>query len=168
MGHARSNLDLLVNETSTATYVPQFVETATASLLPTSRTLTRPVMMATPKTVHPALTHSIHLSYPVGDGCSADCKDEELGWSCIKNIIVGDQCSPKCGDGLTLGDEECDIGSTDMVGCSSECKVLPGYSCTKDENGPDTCMMVCAGGTIQCNDGNGVDGITFSHIFFSL
>src|SRR5690606_7826353 len=38
-----------------------------------------------------------------GDGCTATCTVEE-GWTC-----TGAQgCTPICGDGLILGDEECD------------------------------------------------------------
>lgn len=41
------------------------------------------------------------------------------------------QCDPVCGDGLTKGEEACDDGGlVDGDGCSSECEIEPGFTCT--------------------------------------
>ncbi|MDD5075423.1 MAG: DUF4215 domain-containing protein, partial [Candidatus Peribacteraceae bacterium] len=40
-----------------------------------------------------------------GDGCSASCSTEE-GWTCDMNRVP--ICKPICGDGFTLGPEQCD------------------------------------------------------------
>src|SRR5690606_8494206 len=43
-------------------------------------------------------------------------------------------CTSSCGDGLTIGDEECDDGNaTNGDGCSSTCTQEPGYICSQPE-----------------------------------
>jgi len=52
-----------------------------------------------------------------GDGCSAACGLEE-GWTCEgPGTSV---CSPVCGDGLVLGDEECDGAELGGLTCEAE------------------------------------------------
>lgn len=58
-----------------------------------------------------------------GDGCSADCKTVETGWSCL---APGRPCTPVCGDSRVVGAETCDDGN--MIagdGCSDICVVEP-------------------------------------------
>merc|ERR1712093_146611 len=64
-----------------------------------------------------------------GAGCAADCT-VETGFECEKNSDDKDVCTPKCGDGKKLGNEECDDGNTtDGDGCSSSCEVEDGKAC---------------------------------------
>jgi fibro-slime domain len=58
------------------------------------------------------------------DGCSSDCLNELF---CDGNA----PCSSRCGDGIVLN-EECDDGNnTDGDGCSSGCKIEPGFTCSQ-------------------------------------
>jgi fibro-slime domain-containing protein len=58
------------------------------------------------------------------DGCSSDCQNEP---SCPN---IG-PCTPKCGDGVLLG-EACEDGNNiDGDGCSSTCMPEAGYTCTR-------------------------------------
>ena len=46
-----------------------------------------------------------------------------------------------CGDGINLGQLECDDGNKkDGDGCSSECKIEKGYQCTSHGNKQDNCV----------------------------
>ena len=48
-----------------------------------------------------------------------------------------------CGDGKNLGQVECDDGNTvSGDGCSSDCKVEPGFSCTSNKELLDTCIDI--------------------------
>jgi len=52
------------------------------------------------------------------------------------------KCIETCGDGLNLGQHQCDDGNTyDNDGCNSECKVEYGYSC-HSTGGPDVCVDI--------------------------
>lgn len=65
------------------------------------------------------------------DGCNEHCQAEP---NCG---LAG--CTSQCGDGLVLGDEECDDGnSVSGDGCSSDCEEEEGYVCTQ---APD-CEMI--------------------------
>src|SRR5450432_1352233 len=88
-------------------------------------------------------------------GCSPDCKQVVAGFTCTKDptTSVG-KCvaAPKsvCGNALLEAGEACDDGNpTSTDGCSSTCKIEPGYSCT-------TPGMLCTQNE-RCGDGN-VDG----------
>lgn len=62
----------------------------------------------------------------LGDGCSPTCMTEP---SCP---AAGGSCTTKCGDGLVLGNEECDDGNAvSGDGCSSDCRVEDGFSCSQ-------------------------------------
>jgi fibro-slime domain-containing protein len=91
-----------------------------------------------------------------GDGCSADCKIVERGFSCP---IPGQPCHrvARCGDSVVVPPELCDDGNT-MAGdgCSPTCKVEIGWKCSGD---PSVCTpTVCGDGKIEgtesCEDGN--------------
>jgi len=50
------------------------------------------------------------------------------------------ECKEICGDGINLGQYECDDGNKiDGDGCNSQCKIEEGYKCYKQTNGPDHC-----------------------------
>ncbi|MCK9523043.1 MAG: DUF4215 domain-containing protein [Proteobacteria bacterium] len=91
-----------------------------------------------------------------GDGCSADCKLVEEGFSCIP---PGAPCHriAKCGDGHVILPELCDDGNlTDGDGCNSRCQVEVGWKC---DGSPSVCTpTVCGDGIIEgaetCDDGN--------------
>ncbi|HVW66904.1 MAG TPA: myxococcus cysteine-rich repeat containing protein [Candidatus Peribacteraceae bacterium] len=66
-----------------------------------------------------------------------------------------------CGDGLLTGSEQCDDGNTvDGDGCSSACKIEPGFQCVTTQ--PSRCWARCGDGikttTEKCDDGNTVGG----------
>ena len=106
-----------------------------------------------------------------GDGCNATCQLEP-GWACA---TPGDPCTeaPLCGDSFIESGEECDDGNTtggtlypdggvDLDGgvvedgCTSDCKVEPGWLCP-DEGQPCHAALCGDGivaGTEECDDGN--------------
>lgn len=48
-----------------------------------------------------------------------------------------------CGDGMNLGEYECDDGNLENGdGCSSKCKVEFGYKCTSRKSLPDICVDI--------------------------
>jgi len=50
-----------------------------------------------------------------------------------------------CGDGLNLGQNECDDGNkVDGDGCSSDCRIEYGFECKSYPNSPDICIDVLA------------------------
>ena len=68
------------------------------------------------------------------DGCSANCKQVEGGYTCPKAQGVGGMCTavpmPICGDGNLSFGEFCDDGnSMSMDGWSDMCRVEAGYTC---------------------------------------
>jgi cysteine-rich repeat protein len=70
------------------------------------------------------------------DGCSPACAVEP-GWSCAATANGGSTCSKivtqVCGNGALESPEVCDDGNTSGGdGCSSQCKIDPGWSCTYD------------------------------------
>lgn len=83
-----------------------------------------------------------------GDGCSADCKTVEEGWECR---VPGRPCTPRCGDGILIGNEACDDGNpADGDGCSSTCQVEPGWSC---KGAPSACTQsVCGNGEVEAGE----------------
>ena len=65
-----------------------------------------------------------------------------------------------CGDGVVVSGEECDDGNVDDGdGCSADCRVETGWSCT---GAPSRCESSCGNGVIvgqeECDDGNVDDG----------
>eukprot|EP01022_Parablepharisma_sp_SALTPOND_P001165 TRINITY_DN105725_c2_g1_i1.p1 TRINITY_DN105725_c2_g1~~TRINITY_DN105725_c2_g1_i1.p1 ORF type:complete len:1460 (-),score=75.94 TRINITY_DN105725_c2_g1_i1:591-4970(-) len=51
------------------------------------------------------------------------------------------KCKEICGDGINLGQYECDDGNIfDGDGCSSECKLEKGYKCVSQNGRPDICF----------------------------
>jgi fibro-slime domain-containing protein len=105
----------------------------------------------------------------VSGGCSADCKQVTAGYTCSKDptTSVG-KCvvapKPVCGNATLETGEACDDGNkVSLDGCSSTCKIEPGFSCT-------TVGMLCTqnercgDGVVdgdrseECDDGNTVSG----------
>jgi fibro-slime domain-containing protein len=98
------------------------------------------------------------------DGCSADCRRVELGYSCP----AGQACHQitRCGDGVKVPPEQCDDGNRVAGdGCSPACQIEFGYKCSgshpNDPNDPSTsaCTPTTCGdgkveGTEGCDDGN--------------
>lgn len=77
-----------------------------------------------------------------GDGCSADCRTVEAGYSCVP---VGRPCHrvARCGDGVVVLPELCD-DRNQMAGdgCSSTCKVEAGHKCA---GSPSACTRTTCG-----------------------
>jgi fibro-slime domain-containing protein len=75
------------------------------------------------------------LFYGDGMGCSKTCTKEPI---CRDANGVTQACSTACGDGNKDEGEDCDDGNgQDNDGCSHDCKVEPGFTCTDMEK-PDT------------------------------
>jgi len=99
------------------------------------------------------------------DGCSADCRRVEPGYSCIP---AGQPCHQiaRCGDGLKVPPEQCDDGNTVAGdGCSPICQIETGFQCSgtqpNDPNDTSTSVCtptVCGDGKVEggesCDDGN--------------
>jgi fibro-slime domain-containing protein len=94
------------------------------------------------------------------DGCSADCRRVEPGYSCIP---AGQPCHQiaRCGDGLKVPPEQCDDGNTFAGdGCSPTCKVEIGYQCSGSQPNTtnDTSTSVCTHTTCGDSKVEGVEG----------
>ena len=110
-----------------------------------------------------------------GDGCSADCKTVEQGWTCPKE---GEACKKlTCGNGVFEPElnEKCDDGNFDPGDGCFNCRVEQGYVC-QDSNPPcpdklckdknKYCALisdlygdgVVDAGFEECDDGNTIDG----------
>jgi fibro-slime domain-containing protein len=94
----------------------------------------------------------------IDDGCNPLCQIES-GWVCP---TPGMPCQNEgtCGNGILIGDKQCDDGNTTSGdGCSSSCKLEPGWIC-KVPGKP--CQPVCGDGKVelgkQCDDGNTTNG----------
>ena len=93
-----------------------------------------------------------------GDGCLANCRQVELGFSCA---VPGQPCRQvaRCGDTLMVFPELCDDGNTKPGdGCSATCKIETGWKC---DGTPSVCShTTCGDGNIEgaesCEDGNAV------------
>lgn len=79
------------------------------------------------------------------------------------SFVLGiNQDPPRCGDGFVHGGlgEACDDGEVaDFDGCSGECSVEPGWTCTAPATGASTCGAAACGdgiaaGIETCDDGN--------------
>ena len=103
-----------------------------------------------------------------GDGCSADCVVED-GYVCEGGDDYGpDECYEYCGDGRLVGGlfhfNICDdLNQEDGDGCSSECEVESGWTCSSgDTVSKSICVEDCGDGlnygTLFCDDGNNVGG----------
>ncbi|TVQ97277.1 MAG: DUF4215 domain-containing protein [Deltaproteobacteria bacterium] len=103
-----------------------------------------------------------------GDGCSRFCRVEP-GWDCRNTPGQPSECffrgvrEGDCGNGILEPGEQCDDGNVeDGDGCSSTCRVEPGWRC--DDSEPSVCerIPVCGNGAIEagqeCDDGNTASG----------
>jgi len=91
-----------------------------------------------------------------GDGCSADCKTVEPGFSCQP---PGKPCHrvARCGDGVVVLPELCDDKNTAPGdGCSATCKVELGWKCSGNPSvcTHTTCSDHVVEGAESCDDGN--------------
>lgn len=101
-----------------------------------------------------------------GDGCAGDCKTIEKDYACP---TPGKPCTylVKCGDGVLGGIEQCDPPNPGH-GCTSDCRLEPGFVCNAPPappapTVPATCHQTVCGdgvreGTEACDDKNTVDG----------
>ena len=95
-----------------------------------------------------------------GDGCSANCRVVEPGYSCE----AGKPCVQVevCGDSRLELAETCDDGNdVGNDGCSANCRIENGYACTVLGK-PCVSTAVCGDGFIalgeECDDTNAVSG----------
>ncbi|HWO23947.1 MAG TPA: Ig-like domain-containing protein [Kofleriaceae bacterium] len=109
-------------------------------------------------TPDPGYTGPASFQYVASDGTATA--------TATVNLTV--QAGPVCGDGLVVSPETCDDGNADYDdGCSDECAIEPGWSCTGQ---PSTCTTICGDGSVvggeQCDDGDTdeTDGCTTSCI----
>jgi len=74
-----------------------------------------------------------------GKGCASDCMSVLPTWTCADGTSSSpDYCLPKYGDGIIIGDEQCDdknMINTD--GCSNTGIINQGYTC---EGEPSICQ----------------------------
>ncbi len=95
-----------------------------------------------------------------GDGCAANCRSLEAGWSCAS---PGHACIriARCGDGFASFPELCDDGNAvPGDGCSATCKVEVGYKCDTTVS-PSVCVPTRCGdgvreGAESCEDDDAV------------
>eukprot|EP00826_Nyctotherus_ovalis_P040552 TRINITY_DN4008_c0_g1_i11.p1 TRINITY_DN4008_c0_g1~~TRINITY_DN4008_c0_g1_i11.p1 ORF type:complete len:471 (-),score=91.94 TRINITY_DN4008_c0_g1_i11:468-1880(-) len=74
-----------------------------------------------------------------GENDTVTCKECPMGYRLQEN----GKCREVCGDGLNMGEHECDDGNTvSGDGCSSECKVESGFKCHSQDSGPDRCIDI--------------------------
>jgi len=84
------------------------------------------------------------------------------GYECFNKTGPSSRCIPLgCGNGYVNSGEECDDGNTvDGDGCSSDCRVEPGFRCAN----PDDCTLLvknCGDGVIQLPETCDI-GLTYS------
>lgn len=98
-----------------------------------------------------------------GAGGDSGWEDQEPAPDGGGGGCVGEGCGPSCGDGRIDADlqEECDDGNDKSGdGCSSACKLEPGWTCSKP--GVRCEATACGDGIVagseQCDDGNPDDG----------
>ena len=68
-----------------------------------------------------------------------------------------------CSDGMLQGPEACDDGNhLNQDGCSSNCTIESGYSCSSDSSTPSVCNAICGDGLRLgyelCDDNNNLSG----------
>ena len=67
--------------------------------------------------------------------CSSSCATCRSATECISCATAGyvpnaqGACVPRCGDGLIVGNEQCDTGSASSPGCV-QCRIQSGYACS--------------------------------------
>jgi cysteine-rich repeat protein len=88
------------------------------------------------------------------DGLARDCDLFDDGNS------ANGSCGSECGDGILQGNEACDDGNNvPNDGCSPDCTVDGGYTCTGQ---PSHCTLNCGNGVLdageECDDGNTNNG----------
>jgi hypothetical protein len=112
------------------------------------------------------------LGTGVRKGCKADCTGNETGWDCFGYQTLKMTCTPKCGDGLLVGDftggiDSCDEGaSSTNPGCTTDCKgAKTGFSCSPTSTAPTSCTPICGDGfhlgtfvanSDKCDEGLGI------------
>ena len=85
------------------------------------------------------------------DGCSASC-ETEVGYICQGSPSI---CTPICGDGLEVGNEECDDGNTETESC--EYNLLECLVCAEDCTEQDGQITYCGDGILQAGEGEACD-----------
>ena len=86
------------------------------------------------------------------DGCSSNCKIEDR-FTCTEDSNGQSSCSrmaATCGDSIVEADEECDDSNTNNNdGCSSVCRIEPGYTC---HGTSCTLSLVCGNAVVQTDE----------------
>jgi cysteine-rich repeat protein len=96
-----------------------------------------------------------------GDGCSADCRLEQIRCPAPFSEMFCDVRPVTCGDGVRATLEPCDDGNALRGdGCAADCTTVePGWRCRVPGR---RCVPICGDGLIvggeTCDDGNVVDG----------
>ena len=87
------------------------------------------------------------LFFGDGTGCSKTCTKEP---DCRDSSGHNQACSTACGDGNVDLGEECDDGNqVNGDGCSSDCRLEEGFTCTTK---PQTLLSTCQSGSGTCLD----------------
>ena len=93
------------------------------------------------------------------DGCDATCKLEP-GWDCE---VAGELCVPHCGDGMIVGDEECEFynGAAPAAGngCSIDCRIEPGWDC--NVTAKSCSRTVCGNGIVELRESSATTRTAF-------
>ena len=99
------------------------------------------------------------------DGCSSTWEVEPGYFWQGGSPVSPDICIILCGDGKNYSNDqnEWDDGNNiDGDGCSSQCKVEPGFKCVHTSSTPDVCTEICGDGRrislTGCDDGNTQNG----------
>ncbi len=72
-------------------------------------------------------------------------------------------CMPNCGDGVTIGTEQCDDGNNmDGDGCDASCMFEPEWNCAEiHPSQPTVCSPICGNGILQqgedCDSGTNIE-----------
>jgi cysteine-rich repeat protein len=81
----------------------------------------------------------------VDSDCDSNGFCNELGaCQCYKGYepVEGSKgCATVCGDGIVMGSEECDPPGR---GCSSECTVMEGWTCAREDEEDRWSPIICA------------------------
>lgn len=90
-----------------------------------------------------------------GDGCSATCSLEGMGYNCF---VPGQACV-LCGNSIQEVGEGCDDGNDDATdGCSDRCQIEPLWACQNFSAGTPSICSLCGDGMRtgleSCDDGN--------------
>lgn len=107
-----------------------------------------------------------HMRIPLQEGNAVRCDACPEGYTQTANGTLKGKFTRHveiCGDGMNLGEVECDDGNVNGGdGCSSECRVEEGFECSRRPGEPDFCRSVISPvATLEVKKGNELE-VTFS------